>query len=168
MNGSLPIPAVVSSILPVAVDTSLFTFRTESGHPVASSFLPGQFLLLSLPGVGEIPLSYCGVPSSDGSVELCIRHVGHVTTPLKALVPGDVVAVHGPFGVGFPMPAYAGQNIVLIAGGLGMVPIRSLLLALLQQRELWGELTLLYGARETGALLFLDELLGDQFYLIRE
>ena len=159
MNGSLPIPAVVSSILPVAVDTSLFTFRTESGHPVASSFLPGQFLLLSLPGVGEIPLSYCGVPSSDGSVELCIRHVGHVTTPLKALVPGDVVAVHGPFGVGFPMPAYAGQNIVLIAGGLGMVPIRSLLLALLQQRELWGELTLLYGARETGALLFLDELL---------
>lgn len=159
MNSNLPITAVVSSIIPLTVDTSLLTIRTESGHPVASSFLPGQFLQFSLPGVGEIPLSYCGVPSSDGSIELCIRHVGRVTTPLKVLVQGDSVALRGPFGNGFPMAAYVGHDLVLIAGGLGMAPIRSLLLALLQQCELIGELTLLYGARETGALLFLDELL---------
>jgi NAD(P)H-flavin reductase len=122
-------------------------------------FSPGQFLQLSLPGVGEIPLSYCGFPASDGSIELCIRHVGHVTTPLKAAVPGDVVGVRGPFGQGFPLQFYVGQDLLLIAGGLGMCPLRSLLLTLLKQRELWGSLTLLYGARETEGLLFLDELL---------
>ena len=159
MNSHLPTPAVVSAILPLTADTSLLTLHTEPYHPVASSFLPGQFLQLSLPGIGEIPLSYCGVPSRDGSIELCIRHVGHVTTPLKSAVPGDAVGVRGPFGRGFPLSAYAGQDLLLIAGGLGMAPLRSLLLLLLKQRGLWGDVTVLYGAREAGALLFIDELL---------
>lgn len=159
MNSTLPIPAAVSAIRPLTADTSLITLATDAHHSVATSFLPGQFLELSLPGVGEIPISYCGFPSPDGSIELCIRHVGHVTTPLKTVVPGDAVGVRGPLGRGFPMPAYVGRDLLLIAGGLGMAPLRSLLLALLKQRELYGHLTLLYGARETGALLFLDELL---------
>jgi len=159
VNSHLPTPAVVSAILPLTADTSLLTLHTEPGHPAASSFLPGQFLQLSLPGVGEIPLSYCGVPSRDGSIELCIRHVGHVTTPLKSAALGDVVGVRGPFGRGFPLSAYAGQDLLLIAGGLGMAPLRSLLLLLLKQRGMWGDVTVLYGAREAGALLFIDELL---------
>jgi len=162
VNSNLPVPAVISAIRPLTVDTSLLTLRTEACHPVALSFLPGQFLQLSLPGVGEIPLSYCGSPSADGSIELCIRHVGHVTFPLKAAALGDDVGVRGPFGRGFPMSAYTGQDLLLLAGGLGMAPLRSLLLALLRQREFRGNLTLLYGARETGALLFLDELLEMQ------
>ncbi|MBV5338962.1 MAG: FAD/NAD(P)-binding protein [Deltaproteobacteria bacterium] len=159
MNRDLPIPAVISAIRPLTVDTSLVTLNTEPHHPVASSFLPGQFLELSLPGAGEFPVSYCGFPSVDGSIELCIRHIGHVTGPLRTAVPGDAAAVRGPFGHGFPLLAYVGQDLLLIAGGLGIAPLRSLLLALLAQRELWGRLTLLYGARETGALLFTDELL---------
>lgn len=162
MNSHLPVPALVAAIRPLTVDTSLLTLHTEPGHPAALSFLPGQFLQLSLPGVGEFPLSYCGFPSADGSIELCIRHVGHVTTPLKKATPGDAVGVRGPFGHGFPLSAYAGQDLLLIAGGLGIAPLRSLLLALLKQREPWGRLTLLYGARETGALMFLDELLEFQ------
>lgn len=159
MNSNLPVPAVISAIRRMTVDTTLFTLRTEPFHPVAASFLPGQFLELSLPGVGEIPVSYCGSPSPAGGIELCIRHVGHVTTPLKGAAPGDAVGVRGPFGHGFPLPAYTGRDLLLIAGGLGMAPLRSLLLALLQQRELWGRLTVLYGARESAALLFVDELL---------
>lgn len=158
MNGTLPVPSVISAIRPLTADTSLFTLRTEPYHPVATAFLPGQFLELSLPGVGEIPLSYCGSPSSDGSIELCIRHVGRVTAALKGAAPGDAVAVRGPFGRGFPSSAFTGQDLLLIAGGLGMAPLRSLLLALLRRRELRGSLTLLYGARETGSLLFLDEI----------
>ena len=159
MNATVPAPAVISAIRQLSADTSLFTLRTEPCLPVASSFLPGQFLELSLPGVGEIPLSYCGIPSSDGTIELCIRHVGHVTTPLKATVPGDAVGVRGPLGSGFPMPALTGKDLLLIAGGLGMAPLRSFLLALLAQRESRERLILLYAARETGSLLFLDELL---------
>ncbi|MDD2310496.1 MAG: FAD/NAD(P)-binding protein [Desulfuromonadaceae bacterium] len=162
MNNNVPFPAVVSAIRPLTVETSLITLDTDPHHPVAASFLPGQFLELSLPGVGEFPVSYCGFPSVDGSIELCIRHVGHVTTPLQTAAPGDGVGVRGPFGHGFPLSAYSGLDLLLIAGGLGMAPLRSLLLALLKQRGLCGRLTLLYGARETGALLFLDELLEMQ------
>lgn len=159
MNSTLPIPATVSSVRPLTAETSLLTLSSEPGNRVAASFQPGQFLELSLPGVGEVPISYCGIPSSDGSIELCIRHVGHVTLPLKTVVPGDAVAVRGPFGRGFPLSMYSGQDLLLIAGGLGMAPLRSLLLALLKQREAWGRLTVLFGAREIQALLFADELL---------
>lgn len=158
MNSTLPVPAIVAAIWPLTADTSLLTLGTEPDNPAAASFLPGQFLEFSLPGVGEIPISYCGLPSSDGSIELCIRHVGHVTHPLKNVVPGAAVAVRGPFGRGFPLPLYCGQDLLLIAGGLGMAPLRSLLVTLLKQRELWGTVTVLYGARETSALLFVDEL----------
>ncbi len=159
MVSALPVQAAITAISPLTADTSLLILHTEPDHPVASSFLPGQFLEFSLPGVGEIPVSYCGYPSVNGSIELCIRHVGHVTTPLKIALPGDSVGLRGPFGRGFPLPSFAGQDLLLIAGGLGMAPLRSLLLALLQQRDFSGRLILVYGARETGALLFLDELL---------
>lgn len=162
MNSNLPVRAVIVEVSELAAETSLFLLRTEAGHPVASAFLPGQFLLFSLPGVGEFPVSYCGYPSTDGTVELCIRHIGHVTTALKAAAPGDDAGLRGPFGKGFPLPAYIGQDLLLIAGGLGMAPLRSLLLALLNQPGIYGPVTLLYGAREIGALLFLDELLEQQ------
>lgn len=159
MNNTIPVSAIVAAIRPLTADTSLLTLATEPGSLVTASFLPGQFLEFSLPGVGEIPISYCGIPSSDGSVELCIRHVGHVTTPLKSVDSGTAVGVRGPFGRGFPLSEYSGQALLLIAGGLGMAPLRSLLLALLKQREAWGSLTVLFGAREMRALLFVNELL---------
>lgn len=158
MNNNVPIPAVISAIRSLSADTSLFTIHTESYHPVIASFLPGQFTELSLPGVGEIPISYCSVPSPDNSVELCIRHVGHVTTPLRNTAPGTAIGLRGPFGHGFQLSAYAGQDLILIAGGLGIAPIRSLLLALFMERIKYGLITLLYGAKDASSLLFLDEL----------
>lgn len=160
MNSSQPVAATITTVRPLTTDTTLFTLNcndrlVDSG---VTSFLPGQFLELSLPGIGEIPISYCGVPSPTGAIELCIRHVGHVTSPLKMAALGDAVGLRGPFGHGFPIDSYENQDLLLIAGGLGMAPLRALLLALLNRRQRWGELTLLYGARETGALLFLDEL----------
>ena len=162
MNTTIPVPAVISAIRPLNVDTTVLTLHTQQPHPVSSAFLPGQFLELSLPGVGEIPLSYCGSPSSDGSIELCIRHTGHVTTPLKKSVKGDGVGMRGPFGCGFPMPEYTGQDLLLVAGGLGIAPVRSLLLTILKQRKTFGRVIVLFAAREHGMLLFLDELLQQQ------
>lgn len=161
MSTSLPAAATITGVRRLTTDTTLFTLSCngQAGDTKVASFLPGQFLELSLPGIGEIPISYCGIPSPDGTIELCIRHVGHVTSPLKGAVPGDALGLRGPFGRGFPLDSYENRDLLLIAGGLGMAPLRSLLLALLEQRQRWGELTLLYGAREAGALLFLDELL---------
>lgn len=165
MSTSLPAAASITNVRRLTADTTLFTLHYNASAATAGrpadvvSFLPGQFLELSLPGIGEIPISYCGIPSADGAIELCIRHVGHVTAPLLRAKAGDAVGLRGPFGRGFPLEAYQNQDLLLIAGGLGMAPLRSLLLALLQERQRWGNLTLLYGAREPGALLFLDELL---------
>lgn len=161
MNASIPEAATITGVRSLTADTTLFrvSCNAQPGDTGAALFLPGQFLELSLPGSGEVPISYCGLPSPDGTIELCIRHVGQVTLPLKKAVPGDALGLRGPFGHGFPLDSYENQDLLLIAGGLGMAPLRSLLLALLEQRARWGELTLLYGARETGALLFLDELL---------
>ncbi len=159
MKSVFPLAAIIAASRPLNPDTSLFTLRMDGCHPVAAEFLPGQFLELSLPGVGEIPVSYCGSPSIDGSIELCIRHVGHVTKPLQTAVAGDVVGVRGPLGKGFPLGAYTGMDLLLIAGGLGMAPLRSLLQALLKRRETYGSLTLLYGCRDPEAMLFPDELL---------
>lgn len=159
MNAALPATAVITAIGALTADTSLLTLCTGAHLPVATAFLPGQFLQLSVPGVGEIPISYCGLSSGDGSIELCVRHVGHVTSAIKAAVPGDVVGVRGPYGRGFPLPLWHGQDILLISGGLGMAPLRLLLSALMVGRSLFGRVTLLYGAREAGELLFLDELL---------
>lgn len=140
-------------------DTTLFTLSTNPAHPVSTSFLPGQFLQLSLPGVGEIPISYAGYPTTDGTIQLCIRHVGHVTIPLKKLIPNAQLAVRGPFGTGFPLNSYKGQNLILIAGGLGIAPIRSLLLAVIAEREKYGAVTLLYATKQGSLLLFMEELL---------
>jgi NAD(P)H-flavin reductase len=161
MNTTTPTMATITNIRRLTADTTLFTLQCNdmATEPEVASFLPGQFLELSLPGVGEIPVSYCGIPSAAGAIELCIRHLGHVTTPLGSAETGDTLGIRGPFGQGFPLEAYQGQDLLLIAGGLGMAPLRSLLLALLKERQRWGDLTLLYGAREPGVLLFLDELL---------
>lgn len=160
MNSTTPVPAVISALRPLTTDTTLFTLHTNAAQPLTTAFLPGQFVQLSLPGVGEIPVSYCGYPSTDGSIELCIRHVGHVTSPLRNALTGDAVGLRGPFGNGFPLEKYFGQDLLLIAGGLGMAPLRSLLLALLRRQHLIGTVTLLYAAREPGALLFSEELLA--------
>jgi sulfhydrogenase subunit gamma (sulfur reductase) len=159
MSAGLPKTAIITRSRPLTVDTTLYTLSCNDRNAPLSSFLPGQFLELSLPGIGEVPISYCGLPGDSGAIELCIRHLGHVTLALQRALPGDQVGLRGPFGQGFPLVSYENRDLLLIAGGLGMAPLRSLLLALLAQRERWGELILLYGAREAGSLLFLDELL---------
>jgi len=167
MNRSIPVQAHITAVQPMTDDTTLYTLRCSDTGEISSSdtvasFLPGQFLELSLPGVGEVPISYCGRPSPDGAIELCIRHVGRVTLPLQHAECGEALGVRGPFGHGFPLDDYQGQDLLLIAGGLGMAPLRSLLLALLNQPDKRGKITLLYGARQRGKLLFLEELLALQ------
>jgi len=164
MNTSVPLAARINAIRHLTEDTALFTLqlaeRPRQHQPSPARFHPGQFLQLSVAGAGEAPISYCGFPSSDGSIELCVRKAGRVTAALHETALGGQVAVRGPFGHGFPLEHYAGQDVLMMAGGLGMAPLRSLMLALLHQRERYGQLTLLYGAKAPEALLFRHEL-GD-------
>jgi len=140
-------------------DTDLFTLDLEkAAHEQLSGFVPGQFVQLSVPGAGEVPISPADLPGEDGTLTLCVRRVGHVTEQLHRCQPGDTLGIRGPFGIGFPVGEMAGRHVLLLAGGLGIAPLRSLLCYLLAYPERFGEVTLMYGAREPAVMLFREEL----------
>ena len=121
---------------------------------------PGQFVMLSVPGTGEAPISISSPPSRPGILELCVRRAGRVTAALYRMQANDLVGLRGPYGNGFPVSEIAGHDLLLAAGGLGMAPLRSLLWYTLDHRERFGNITLMYGARMPAAMLFRDELVS--------
>ncbi|HDL60235.1 MAG TPA: oxidoreductase [candidate division WOR-3 bacterium] len=125
--------------------------------PLTSSYKPGQFMMLSIPNVGEAPFSITSTPSRPGVFEFCIRKVGKLTTKLFELKENSVVWLRGPFGNGFPVEQMVGKDLLFVAGGLGVAPLRSLLLYALDNRELFGKIFYLHGARTPKDMLFREE-----------
>ncbi len=121
-------------------------------------FRPGQFNMLYLPGVGESAISISADPDSRGPVAHTVRRAGNVTQALGRLEPGDTLGLRGPFGTGWPLEQAVGRNVVLVAGGIGLAPLRPAICQLLAQREQLQSLTLLVGARSPDLLLFGAEL----------
>jgi NAD(P)H-flavin reductase len=126
--------------------------------PEPFEFLPGQFNMLYQPGIGEVPISISGDPAQTGHVLHTIRDVGLVTRALCALRPGQRVCVRGPYGTSWPVTAAEGGDLVIVAGGIGLPPLRPALYQALGKRGRFGRVVLLYGARTPGDLLFTDEL----------
>lgn len=155
MRDFLPVAAHLETIVHDVPDHRLFRFRPEAPLAVA----PGQFVEISLPGIGTFPVSASTWPTVP-AVESCIRKAGRVTEALYGLPVGVQVGLRGPFGNGFPLPAFSGHDVLLIAGGLGMAPLRALLHWFLPRRADFGAITLLYGSREPAQLLFRRELEG--------
>lgn len=150
----MPIKCRIRSIVPMAQDNYLFEFIDESGE--LSNSQPGQFFELWVPGVGECPISVCSGKSSD-TIQLTIRKAGRVTSALFQMVEGDWVGLRGPYGHGFPVDQYKGKNLCMIAGGLGVAPVRSLWEYVLDHRADYGKLILIYGMRHSIDLLFRPE-----------
>lgn len=118
------------------------------------TFQPGQFLMLELPGIGEAPFSISSSPSRHGDVELCIRKAGNLTNFLSKIGRGTHVGIKGPFGTNFPMEQMHGQNIFLIAGGLGLAPLRSAIAYVQDNRSRFNNVDIIYGAKDPSQLLF--------------
>lgn len=150
-----PAPAIVERATRISEHERLFSIRPEA---VPLAFDPGQFFMAGLAGYGEGPFSVASPASEDGSFDLCIRAVGNLTRALHRLVPGDTMWVRGPFGRGFALEGLKGKDLLFVAGGIGIVPMRSLVLEVLAEREEYGELSLVYGARSPGDLLFNNEI----------
>jgi NAD(P)H-flavin reductase/NAD-dependent dihydropyrimidine dehydrogenase PreA subunit len=127
---------------------------SELGHK------PGQFVEVSVFGVGEAPISLSSPPTKKGSFELCVRKLGNVTTKLHMLKVGDKVGIRGPFGNGFDVDFLKGKNLLFVAGGLGIAPLRSLFNYVLDNRKNFGYVSLLYGCKEPRELLFKDEMIA--------
>ena len=153
----LPEPVEVVSVSKLTELESLFTLRFVDGRPLGHA--PGQFVQVALLGVGECPISVCSSPTRPDTFELCIRRVGEVTDLIHRCVEGDVIGVRGPLGRGFDVNELHGKDILIVAGGLGLAPVRSLIQYILDRRERFGSFNLLYGARSPAELLFRDDLL---------
>jgi sulfite reductase subunit B len=135
----------------------VFTIELPNGNPLGHR--PGQFVEVTVLGVGEAPISISSSPSrSSNSFELCVRKVGDVTSALHSLKPGSKVGIRGPFGRGFPIEKFRGKDLLFAPGGLGLAPLRSLINQVLDERAMFGRIVILYGARTPSELLFKDEL----------
>jgi len=134
------------------------TMTLELEPPAPFGFEPGQFNMLRVPGIGEVPISISGDPSRPGPVLHTIRDVGAVTHALCALRPGQRVGVRGPYGTCWPVREAEGGDVIIVAGGIGLPPLRPAIYHVLANRELYGRLVLLYGARTPSDLLFTGEL----------
>ncbi len=124
----------------------------ELGHQ------PGQFALFSIFGIGEAAISICSAPTKKGAFDICVRKVGMLTEKMHQLEVGQKIGVRGPFGTGFPVNDFKGKDILIIGGGIGIVPLQSLINYVITYREDFGRLIILYGAKNPDELLFPDEL----------
>lgn len=119
---------------------------------------PGQFVMVSIPGVGEAPVSVSSSPTRRRSFELVVRRMGRVTSALHGLKAGDTVGIRGPFGKGFPVRILEGNDLLFVAGGLGIVPLRSLINFVIDNRRDFGKVHILLGCKTPNAMLFGDEV----------
>lgn len=134
----------------------LFTLDLKGGHTLGHR--PGQFVGVSVFGLGEAPISVASPPTRNGTFELCVRDIGDVTGALHRTKPGSTVGIRGPFGNGFPVDMMRGKDLLFAPAGLGLAPMRSLIHQVLDERESFGRVVILYGARNPSELLFRDEL----------
>ena len=119
---------------------------------------PGQFVQLSVFGFGEAPISVCSSPEKRGAFDLCVRRMGGLTGALHGMGAGDQVGIRGPFGNGFPMETLKGMDCLIVAGGIGLAPLRSVIDTILLNREDYGRLIVLYGTKSPADILFPDEI----------
>jgi NAD(P)H-flavin reductase len=153
----MPVPAKITAVRTLTELEKLYMVELPYGLMLDHD--PGQFVQVSLFGVGEAPISICSAPSRSGSsFELCVRNVGNLTGKMHELNVGDTLGIRGPFGRGFPMERFRGKDVLFIAGGLGLAPLRSVIYEAVSHREKYNRLIILYGARSPKEMLFRDEI----------
>ena len=152
----VPRLATIIKKIPMTSMETLFEIKlddkTELNHK------PGQFVEVSVFGIGEAPISLSSSPTKKETFEICVRKLGNVTTKLHNLNVGDKVGIRGPFGNGFDTNSLKGKDLLFIAGGLGIAPLRSLINYVFDNRKNFGRVFLLYGCKEPKEMLFGDEL----------
>jgi len=156
----VPFIATITDIKELTQIEKQFTIKIDDTKKRKEfCFLPGQFVELTVFGIGEAPFSIPSSPNNKDFFELCIRNVGSVSGALHRLPVGSKVGIRGPFGKGyFPFEKMMNKNVVIIAGGLGMAPVRSLLKYIIEDRKSYKGLTLIYGCVEPKSILYKDEI----------
>jgi sulfite reductase subunit B len=155
-NLYLPHLASLIKIKDLGPKEKVIDFKFVDGQALGHK--PGQFVEISIPGIGESPISISSSPTRGEVFQLAIRNAGSVTNAIHKLREYQVVGIRGPFGNGFPIETLKGKDILLIAGGIGLFPLRSLIQYVQDKRENYGRFMLLLGSRSPAERMFTDEL----------
>jgi NAD(P)H-flavin reductase len=156
-NAMLPMPYRVRRLSKETHDTFTLELEPVNGE-VTPAFAPGQFNMLYVFGVGEVPISISGDPARPQTLTHTIRAVGTVTQAMRRVKRGDMLGVRGPFGTHWPAAEARGKDIVIVTGGIGLAPLRPVIYYLLANRDQYGKVALLYGARTPQDMLYAKEL----------
>ncbi len=153
----VPTPARLLNTKPMTELERHYEIQLDSGEPLGHQ--PGQFVEVSLAGIGEAPISISSSPDTSPAFELVVRNVGRLTSAMHELPAETPIGIRGPFGQPFPVEEdMKGKDILFIAGGIGLVPLRSAIQYVLNHRENYGNVTILNGAKTPGERLFADEM----------
>jgi len=157
-NPYVPAEAAIHEIREQTSDTRTYTMSfVDPRTQVDFTYRPGQFNMITIPGYGEAPISFSSEAYRRTSFDHTIRNVGTLTQAMFDLAPGDVVGVRGPFGSAWPVEQAKGRDVVIVCGGIGLAPLRPVIMEILNNRQDYGALEILYGSRSPDLMLFTDE-----------
>jgi len=157
-NPMLPYLGKLVEVRDLASEIKLFRVELQDGGSEAfKSFQPGQFAFVSAFGLGEAPFGIANVNGRGPAIDFAVARLGSVTTGLHELGEGDIVGVRGPLGNWFPMKKFKGKNLVVLGGGIGGAPLRPVIQYVLDHRNDYGSLSILWAARHPSLLVFTDE-----------
>jgi NAD(P)H-flavin reductase len=162
-NPYLPYPVRIKDIITETEDRNLKTFHLTFMNPEDEgkfTYIPGQFAELSVAGRGEVPIGIASSPTEKGSVMFTVNRVGVVTTHLHNMKPGETMGIRGPLGNWYPWDEMEGKNVVIIGGGFAFTTLRSSIIYMIhpENRPRFKDITVVYGARGPGMLLYKEEL----------
>jgi NAD(P)H-flavin reductase len=147
----IPTPATVTGIRFETSNVATYYIRLPTGFDLPK---PGQFDMLYIHGVGEVPISVSDIDYKERVVAHTVRFVGSVTYAFTKLREGDIIGFRGPYGIGWPMELAVGKDIVIVAGGIGLPPLRPVIREVARNRGMYGRLIILYGARTPQDLIY--------------
>ena len=150
-------PYVIRQVAQETPDTFTLTVQAQDSKE-NQGFQPGQFSMLWVFGVGELPISICGDSDEEDRLVYTVRSVGQATQALVSCQVGEAVGVRGPYGTSWPVEEARGRDVIIVAGGIGLAPLRPVIYSVLRQRADYGRLVLLYGARSPRDLLYRKQL----------
>jgi NAD(P)H-flavin reductase len=150
--------ATIESMRPETIDVTTFRITIDGSNGTEEfKYSSGQFAELSVLGVGESPISISSSPTRPEAIEFSIRRLGQLTGALHDLEPGDKIGIRGPFGNCFPLEEIEGKNVLIIGGGIGLAPLRSVILNVFDNRAKYGNIDIIYGARSPQDLVYTSE-----------
>jgi NAD(P)H-flavin reductase len=157
-NIYLPRMATIQDMRPETIDVTTFSVTIDGSDGTEKfEYKSGQFAEVSVLGVGEAPISITSSPTRPETIEFSIRRVGELTNALHELEPKDKIGIRGPFGNFFPLEEMEGKNLLIIGGGIGLAPLRSVILNVFDNRAKYGKIDIIYGARSPKDLVFTSE-----------